>query len=149
MALAFLSDVTFLGHIILDSPRKGAGLPPAGTKALFLACPCQMTMKTKQRVLTEDWELLKQRRFIEEQVSPQLPSQPLQSPTPLSFSCAECLRWRLAAPVLSSDQWQRYKLQDQTGFPLLSTAVIGWGELLSVWKRCRCLSPELYFHVLS
>lgn len=29
-----------------------------------------MTMKTKQRVLTEDWELLKQRRFIEEQVSP-------------------------------------------------------------------------------
>lgn len=27
-----------------------------------------MTMKTKQRMLTEDWELFKQRRFIEEQV---------------------------------------------------------------------------------
>ncbi|XP_055445230.1 protein FAM193A isoform X1 [Bubalus kerabau] len=27
----------------------------------------QMTMKTKQRMLTEDWELFKQRRFIEEQ----------------------------------------------------------------------------------
>uniref|UniRef100_F7HZY8 Family with sequence similarity 193 member A n=1 Tax=Callithrix jacchus TaxID=9483 RepID=F7HZY8_CALJA len=29
----------------------------------------QMTMKTKQRVLTEDWELFKQRRFIEEQLT--------------------------------------------------------------------------------
>ncbi|XP_032961791.1 protein FAM193A [Rhinolophus ferrumequinum] len=27
----------------------------------------QMTMKTKQRMLTEDWELFKQRRFLEEQ----------------------------------------------------------------------------------
>lgn len=27
-----------------------------------------MTMKTKQRMLTEDWELFKQRRFMEEQV---------------------------------------------------------------------------------
>lgn len=27
-----------------------------------------MTMKTKQRMLTEDWELFKQRRFLEEQV---------------------------------------------------------------------------------
>ncbi|KAF3825379.1 hypothetical protein GH733_006013 [Mirounga leonina] len=30
----------------------------------------QMTMKTKQRMLTEDWELFKQRRFIEEQENP-------------------------------------------------------------------------------
>nr|XP_039323998.1 protein FAM193A isoform X5 [Saimiri boliviensis boliviensis] len=29
----------------------------------------QMTMKTKQRMLTEDWELFKQRRFIEEQLT--------------------------------------------------------------------------------
>ncbi|XP_054995191.1 protein FAM193A isoform X2 [Sorex araneus] len=29
----------------------------------------QMTMKSKQRVLTEDWELLRQRRFIEEQLT--------------------------------------------------------------------------------
>lgn len=27
-----------------------------------------MTMKTKQRMLTEDWEIFKQRRLIEEQV---------------------------------------------------------------------------------
>ena len=27
-----------------------------------------MTVKAKQRVLTEDWELFKQRRLIEEQV---------------------------------------------------------------------------------
>ncbi|KAB0338171.1 hypothetical protein FD754_024768, partial [Muntiacus muntjak] len=41
----------------------------AGTKTLFLYPPRfpQMTMKTKQRMLTEDWELFKQRRFIEEQ----------------------------------------------------------------------------------
>nr|XP_058157366.1 protein FAM193A isoform X3 [Dasypus novemcinctus] len=31
----------------------------------------QMTMKTKQRMLTEDWELFKQRRFIEEQLTNQ------------------------------------------------------------------------------
>ncbi|XP_042526907.1 protein FAM193A isoform X2 [Dipodomys spectabilis] len=29
----------------------------------------QMTMKTKQRTLTEDWEIFKQRRFIEEQLT--------------------------------------------------------------------------------
>ncbi|VFV47796.1 Hypothetical predicted protein [Lynx pardinus] len=29
----------------------------------------QMTMKTKQRMLTEDWELFRQRRFIEEQLT--------------------------------------------------------------------------------
>nr|XP_026251050.1 protein FAM193A isoform X2 [Urocitellus parryii] len=29
----------------------------------------QMTMKTKQRMLTEDWEIFKQRRFIEEQLT--------------------------------------------------------------------------------
>ncbi|KAM9086759.1 protein FAM193A isoform 3-T4 [Megaptera novaeangliae] len=29
----------------------------------------QMTMKTKQRMLTEDWELFKQRRFVEEQLT--------------------------------------------------------------------------------
>ncbi|XP_026959695.1 protein FAM193A isoform X2 [Sagmatias obliquidens] len=29
----------------------------------------QMTMKTKQRMLTEDWELFKQRRFMEEQLT--------------------------------------------------------------------------------
>ncbi|XP_004624663.1 protein FAM193A isoform X2 [Octodon degus] len=29
----------------------------------------QMTMKSKQRVLTEDWEIFKQRRFIEEQLT--------------------------------------------------------------------------------
>ncbi|XP_066241755.1 protein FAM193A isoform X1 [Saccopteryx leptura] len=29
----------------------------------------QMTMKTKQRALTEDWELFKQRRFLEEQLT--------------------------------------------------------------------------------
>ncbi|XP_076992359.1 protein FAM193A isoform X2 [Tamandua tetradactyla] len=31
----------------------------------------QMTMKTKQRILTDDWELFKQRRFIEEQLTNQ------------------------------------------------------------------------------
>lgn len=29
-----------------------------------------MTVKTKQRTLTDDWELLKHRRFLEEQVRP-------------------------------------------------------------------------------
>ncbi|XP_063086433.1 protein FAM193A isoform X3 [Cavia porcellus] len=29
----------------------------------------QMTMKSKQRILTEDWEIFKQRRFIEEQLT--------------------------------------------------------------------------------
>ncbi|XP_031294526.1 protein FAM193A isoform X1 [Camelus dromedarius] len=29
----------------------------------------QMTLKTKQRVLTEDWELFKQRRFVEDQLA--------------------------------------------------------------------------------
>lgn len=37
-----------------------------------------MTMKTKQRMLTEDWELFKQRRFIEEQVRPRGGCRPAQ-----------------------------------------------------------------------
>lgn len=52
------------------SPLGSVLVALAGTKTLFLHPPRfpQMTMKTKQRMLTEDWELFKQRRFIEEQV---------------------------------------------------------------------------------
>ncbi|KAF4013211.1 hypothetical protein G4228_004501 [Cervus hanglu yarkandensis] len=52
-----------------QSPLGSVLVALAGTKTLFLHPPRfpQMTMKTKQRMLTEDWELFKQRRFIEEQ----------------------------------------------------------------------------------
>lgn len=33
----------------------------------MLFCP-QMSLKTKQRMLKEDWEFFKQKKFIEEQV---------------------------------------------------------------------------------
>lgn len=36
---------------------------------MFLSLPANFqTLKTKQRMLKEDWEFFKQRRFIEEQV---------------------------------------------------------------------------------
>lgn len=39
--------------------------------ALSLCCfPYQMAVRTRQRTLTEDWELFRHRRFLEEQVRP-------------------------------------------------------------------------------
>lgn len=49
----------------------------------------QMTMKTKQRMLTEDWELFKQRRFIEEQFTKRKPS---LARTASRTPCGTCCR---------------------------------------------------------
>lgn len=59
-----------------------------------------MTMKTKQRMLTEDWEIFKQRRLIEEQV--RLLNRQITAQKSDTLICKHALCYRIPVKTIDS-----------------------------------------------
>uniref|UniRef100_A0A8I3WL60 Family with sequence similarity 193 member A n=1 Tax=Callithrix jacchus TaxID=9483 RepID=A0A8I3WL60_CALJA len=74
----------------------------------------QMTMKTKQRVLTEDWELFKQRRFIEEQLT----SKKVTGENNFTDTMRHMLSSRLSMPDCPNCNYRRSCSDDEDVAPL-------------------------------